>query len=271
MPIAETPRARQRRSIRQRKRAGARGDYSTGRLTAACGDQRDEQHFGGRKERREGKWRRTRPPSARCKPDLRDVDELNQRRRSAHPFQSAPIGVVAQITSGVARRTRWEAGWPHGAKQSRERCGTAKRAWSPERNSAAWRTTAARIRVQDRKRIARPRLDAEVPAPCGNAKHQNDVGLAGKELRQIAIHGRVSGRKDVRRAGHISKRGPAPAGERLYQDRARIEGRARERPEADQNDTHLIGARANRRSARRRHWLQGARRRHRPRSAAAPL
>ena len=52
-----------------------------------------------------------------------------------------------------------------------------ERRFATGRNDAALRAISAGIGKQDRDRIARPRLNAELTSARGEAKHQNDIRL----------------------------------------------------------------------------------------------
>jgi hypothetical protein len=59
------------------------------------------------------------------------------------------------------------------------------------------------IRIQYQDGITRPRLDTQLTPARGKTEHQNDVGLLREQLRQIAIDGHVSRRKDVGRVNDV--------------------------------------------------------------------
>ena len=205
MPIPKSSSGATKQGKARKNRSAARSDYSTGELTAACGNQRHEQHFGGRKQRRKSQRFAARPASTRRQFDIGNVDELNERRRPARALQRAPISIVAQITSGIAGQSRGKAARSHRAQQLCERRCTAQRAGLAALDRPARRAMAADIRVQHRQRIAGPRFDTEVSAPPSNAEDQNEIGFFSKELRQVAIDGRIAGGKNVGRANDISK------------------------------------------------------------------
>ena len=134
----------------------------------------------------------------------------------------------------------------------------------------ALRTEAARVGKQERDGVARPRLDAEVAPAPGQAEHQDDVRPDFPEFCQVAIDGRVSGREYVGRPHDFGEGRPPPAGERFDQERARIERRAGEGAEADQQHAHRVTVRTCRRSCRRRRRAQACRQRPRPRWRRVP-
>ena len=202
------------------------------------------------------------------KPDRRNMNELNQRPAAASALQCAPIGVVAQVSSGIPRQAGRDPVPAYRSQQVGKWRGAWQRRFATRRNDAALRAMSAGIGKQDRDRIARPRLDAELTSAPGEAKHQNDIRLQREQPRQVAIDGRVRRCKDVGRANDFGESRPAPAGESLDQSRAGIERRAGKRAEADQEDPHRVSARACRQFPRRPRWVPGARPRHRPRSAA---
>ena len=168
-----------------------------------------------------------------------------------HPATSGP-GPGARVSLPATRQRR--GGW--------------ERRFATRRNDVALRAISAGIGKQDRDRIARPRLDAELTSAPGEAKHQNDIRLQCEQPRQVMIDGCVCRCKDVGRANDFGESRPAPAGESLDQSRAGIKRRAGKRAEADQEDPHRVIARACRQSPRRRRWPPGVPPRRRPRSAA---
>jgi len=199
------------------------------------------------------------------------MNELNQRPVAASALQCAPIGVVAQILSSIPRQAGRD---PVPAYRSQQ-FGKWRGAWEcrlpTPHNDAALMAISAGVRKQDRDRVARPRLDAEVTSAPGEAKHQNDIRFQREQPRQVMIDGRVRCCKDVGRANDFGESRPAPAGERLDQSCAGIEWRAGEGAEADQQDPHRVSARVCRQFPRRPRWVPGAPPRHRPRSAAGRL
>jgi hypothetical protein len=196
------------------------------------------------------------------------MNELNQWPAAASALQCAPIGVVAQISSGIPRQAARYPVPAHRSQQLGKWRGAWERRFATRRNDAARRAISAGIGKQDRGRVARPRLDAEVTSAPGEAKHQNDIRLQREQPRQVMIDGRVRCCKDVGRANDFGESRPAPAGERLDQSCAGIEWRAGEGAEADQQDPHRVSARVCRQFPRRPRWVPGAPPRHRPRSAA---
>jgi hypothetical protein len=198
------------------------------------------------------------------------MNELHQRPAVTCLLQHAPIGVVAQIAAGIARQPRRNGARAHRAEQAGERRCAAQRRRLARGDHAALRTVAARVGKQERDGVARPCLDAEVvPAP-GKAEHQDDVRPRVPEFCQLAIDSRVSGREYVGRPHDFSEGRPPPAGERFYQERARIERHAGEGAEADQQHAHRVTVRGCRRSCRRRRQAQACRQRPRLRSRRAP-
>ncbi len=198
------------------------------------------------------------------------MNELNQRPTAASALQSAPIGVVAQVSSGIPRQAGRDPVPAYRSQQLGKWRGAWERRSATPHNDSALRAISASIGKQHRDRVARPRLDAEVTSAPGEAKHQNDIRLQREQPRQVMIDGRVRCCKDVGRADDFGESRPAPAGERLDQSSAWIERRAGEGAEADQQDPHRVSARACGQFPRRPRWVPAAPQRHRPRSAAGP-
>ncbi len=197
------------------------------------------------------------------------MNELNQWPAAAGALQCAPIGVVAQISSGIPRHAGRDLASAYRPEQVGKRRSAAERRFPMRHNDAALRAISAGIREQHRDRIARSRLDAEVTPAPGEPEHEDDIRLLREQPRQVMIDGGVCCCKDVRRARDLGESRPPPAGESLDQSRAGIERRTGKGAEADQDDPHRFSARACRQFPRQPRWAPDAPPRRRPRFAAA--
>jgi len=146
--------------------------------------------------------------------DPRDVNELHQRMLAANVLQSAPVGVVAKIGSGIARQTGRHLILSHNIEKLMERCISRSRSDLSVFDRCTLGTTTAHVRKQDRTRIARARLDADVPPAARQTEYQQHVRVSRQQFRQIAIDRGVSGRKDMACDLDVSECGAAPACER---------------------------------------------------------
>jgi len=189
--------------------------------TPAGRDQCDQQIFtGGDKPRK-----RRRAAQSACPPrrraDRRDMHELHQRPTAARGLQRAPIGVIAKICPGIARQTGGQRGSLQRVEEARE--GRASRQCALTRfDDCTVRTPTADIGEQDRARIARPRLDANLSPAAGKAEDQQHVRPPRQKFGQIAVHRIVSRRKNVACDFNSGERRAAPARQRSCQMAARV-------------------------------------------------
>jgi hypothetical protein len=146
--------------------------------------------------------------------DPRDVNELHQRMLAANVLQSAPVGVVAKIGSGIARQTGRHLILSHNIEKLMERCISRSRSGLSAFDRATLGAINVGIGKQDRTRITGARLDANVPSAARQTEYQQHVGVLRQEFRQIAIDRGVSGRKDMACDLDVSECGAAPACER---------------------------------------------------------
>ena len=194
----------------------------------------------------------------------------DQRPALVRVPQDLPIGIVAEITSGIARQPRRKRAWPHRSEKSREWRMAATRSRLTCRDDAGRRTMSGCIGKQHRDGVAGARFDAKLVATPSETEYQHDVGLGREQFGQIAIDGRIGRSKDMRGACDAGQSGAPPAGERLDQQRARVEWRTGEWAEAGNEDAHPVTRRAARRFPQPPIPAPGGRRRHRPQCAAAP-
>jgi hypothetical protein len=104
------------------------------------------------------------------------VHELHQWPAVPHAPQSAPVSVIAEIRSGIARQTGGQGGSLQRVDEAREGrisfpCGLASF------DRGALRAMAVHIRKQNRARIARAHLDANLPALAGESEDHQHVRL----------------------------------------------------------------------------------------------
>ena len=220
--------------------AAAQAAISRGRLTAACGDERDQQRFGGGEEARQGMARdagcaaaavdqRARPEYARTRPAVGRGESTARRanRRSCRDSARHRATIGRARRSGARRRG--------GARMAH---GRARRRPAGH-DDAGLRPMSARIGKQHRDGVAGAGLDAKVTPARREAEDQDDVRLCREQFWQIAIDRRIDRREDVRDAIELGQSRPPPARERLDQRRAWIERRAGERAEADDDRTRV--------------------------------
>jgi len=185
-------------------------------------------------KRRRGAFERS---ASRRRTDRRYVHELHQRPAVARTLQSTPISVIAKVVPGIARQKRGQCGSTQRGEQARERRLSCERSFR-RFDGCSLRAPAADIGQQDRTRIARAGLDANLSPPAGEAENQEYVRLARQQFGQITVD-RVIGRgKDVGGDIDPSERRPAPACQRGGQLFAWVRWRARERTEACNHDSH---------------------------------
>ena len=107
------------------------------------------------------------------------------------------------------------------------------------RDSRALLTVAAGIPEQRRHRVAGAGFDADMTAPAGHTKQENDVRLLPQQLRQVAADRSICGCQEVRRKINVGEGGAPSARQRFDQRGAGIDRCARKRAEADQQNLHL--------------------------------
>jgi hypothetical protein len=142
------------------------------------------------------------------------VNELHQRMPAAGVLQSAPVGVIAKISSGIARQTRRQFILSHHLEKPMERCISRSRSGLSAFDRATLGAITVGIGKQDGTRITGARLDANVPPAARQTEYQQHVGVLRQEFRQIAIDRGVSGRKDMTCDLDVGECGAAPACER---------------------------------------------------------
>lgn len=189
--------------------------FAPARLTAACRNEGDEQIFGGRDklaQRRRAPF--ASPRGTRIDRDWWNVNERNQRTPVSRPFQSAPIGIVAEVAPGIARESRLYCAAANRSQQTHERRRTAHRGRSAWRDNAALRAIAARVGKEDQEGVARARFNAKVTSAPGKTEHQHNVRRIGEKRWQITVDGGVIRFKHVCRADDLGERGPSSADKR---------------------------------------------------------
>jgi len=140
----------------------------------------------------------------------------------AHMLQSAPVGVIAKVSSGIARQPRRQLILAHHIEKLMERCISRLRSGLSAFDRCTLGAITVGIRKQDGTRIAGARLDANVPPAARQTEYQQHIGVLRQEFRQIAIDRGVSGGKNMACDLDVRERGAAPACERSCQAAARV-------------------------------------------------
>jgi len=160
------------------------------------------------------------------------------RRRGRSSLERAPIGEIAQIFSGVDRKSCRHARSPRGDQQRHLRCPRAK-----GRGSAST-DRERRVRPIDVGKERRPPvscayLDPKVGRARCEPEHQYDVGSVPRDqCRELASDRRIARREHVRDPPDRAERRPPPARQAFGKRRSRIDRRAGKR--AKPGDEHNL-------------------------------
>jgi hypothetical protein len=155
-------------------------------------------------------------------------------------LQRAPVGVIAEISAGIARQARRQLILSHHIEKLMERCISRSRSGLSAFNRCTRRAITINVWKQDRMRVARARLDTDVTPAARQTEYEDHVRVLRQQFRQIAIDRGVGGRKDVARDLDVSECGAAPACERSRQAATRVRWRAGKRPEACDDNAYPI-------------------------------
>ncbi len=148
----------------------------------------------------------------------------------------APAQVIAEITAGIARQRDRHARRARSGKQAARRHRQRERRRAGGGDAARlWRD--AGCVGDERESVAGARLDADIRRPCRQPEHQHGVGFVfAQKRRQLTIHRRIAGRKDMRNDSDAGERRPAQLRQPCDQRPGWIEWRAGKRPEAGDED-----------------------------------